>query len=81
MKLSVKQLAVSLGLVAIGGGAGLFGSRYLLPQTRSFNNFKNVTVALPPETVINRPVETSVGASGGGDMNFIATAVQKRDLL
>ncbi len=77
MKLSVKQIVVSLSLVAIGGGAGLFGSRYLLPQSRSFNNFKNVTVALPPESVINRPVGRSVGENEGGDMNFIATAVQK----
>ncbi|AFY54472.1 trypsin-like serine protease with C-terminal PDZ domain [Rivularia sp. PCC 7116] len=76
MKLSVKQLAVSLSLVAIGGGAGLLGSRFL-PQSRSYNQFKNVTAALPPETVINRPVGVSVGASRGGEMNFIASAVQK----
>ena len=77
MKLSVKQLAVSLSLVAIGGGAGLFGSRYLQPQSRYANEFKSVTVALPPETAINRPVGTSVGGNGGGEMNFIASAVQK----
>ena len=76
MKLSVKQLAVSLSLVAIGGGAGLLGSRFL-PQSRSYNQFKNVTVALPPETVINRPLGTSTAGNGGGEMNFIATAVQK----
>ncbi|MEM6753444.1 MAG: HhoA/HhoB/HtrA family serine endopeptidase [Cyanobacteria bacterium P01_C01_bin.38] len=76
MKLSAKQLAVSLSLVAIGGGAGLLGSRFL-PQSRSYNQFKNVTVALPPETVINRPVRQSTGASRGGEMNFIANAVQK----
>ncbi|MGD1912194.1 MAG: HhoA/HhoB/HtrA family serine endopeptidase [Rivularia sp. (in: cyanobacteria)] len=77
MKLSVKQLVVSLSLVAIGGGAGLFGSRYLLPQNRYANEFKNVTVALPPEAAIDRPVVKSAGANGGGEMNFIATAVQK----
>jgi len=77
MKLSVKQLAVSLSLVAIGGGAGLFGSRYLLPQNSSLNEYKNVTVALPTETVINRPVGKSAAPNGGGEMNFIATAVQK----
>ena len=76
MKLSAKQLAVSLSLVAIGGGAGLLGSRYL-PQSRSYNQFKNVTVALPPEAVINRPVEKSAGGSQRGEMNFIASAVQK----
>ncbi|MEO1376263.1 MAG: HhoA/HhoB/HtrA family serine endopeptidase [Cyanobacteria bacterium J06635_10] len=77
MKLSVKQLVVSLSLVAIGGGAGLFGSRYLLPQNRSFNEFKNVTAALPPKAAIDRPVVRSAGGNGGGEMNFIATAVQK----
>ncbi len=77
MKLSVKQLAVSLSLVVIGGGAGLLGSRYLLPQSSSSNQFKNVTVALPPESVINRPVGKSAGGSGRGEMNFIASAVQK----
>jgi S1-C subfamily serine protease len=77
MKLSVKQLAVSLSLLAIGGGAGLFGSRYLLPQNRSFNEFKNVTVALPPESRINRPVGRSGDTNGDGEMNFIASAVQK----
>ena len=77
MKLSVKQLVVSLSLVAIGCGAGLFGSRYLLPQNRYANELKNVTVALPPEAAIDRPVVKSAGANGGGEMNFIATAVQK----
>lgn len=77
MKLSVKQLAVSLSLLAIGGSAGLFASRFILPQNRSFNGFKSVTVALPPSSVINRPVEKSGGGNGGGEMNFIATAVRK----
>ncbi|MEO0686997.1 MAG: serine protease, partial [Cyanobacteria bacterium J06649_11] len=76
MKLSVKQLAVSLSLVTIGGGAGLLGSRFL-PQSHSSNQYKSVTVALPPEAVINRPVEKSAAGSRGGEMNFIASAVQK----
>ncbi len=77
MKLSVKQLAISLSLLAIGGGAGLFASRFILPQNRSFNGFKSVTVALPPSSVVNPPVGKSGGRNGGGEMNFIATAVRK----
>ncbi|MGF1674848.1 MAG: HhoA/HhoB/HtrA family serine endopeptidase [Rivularia sp. (in: cyanobacteria)] len=77
MKLSVKQLTVSLSLLAIGGGVGLFASRFILPQNRYFNDFKNVTVALPPETLINNPIGVSGGGNEGGEMNFIATAVQK----
>lgn len=77
MKLSLKQLAVYLSLVTIGGGAGLLGSRYLTPQNRSFQELKNVTVALPPETVFPNSVNGPIGATGGDNVNFIATAVQK----
>lgn len=77
MKFSVKQLAFSLSLVAIGGGAGLFGSRYILPQNGSLNEYRSIKVALPPESLINRPVGTSTGGRGSGEMNFIAAAVQK----
>jgi S1-C subfamily serine protease len=77
MKLSLKQLAVYLFLVTFGGGAGLLGSRYLTPQNRSFQELKNVTAALPPESVFPNAVNGSIGASGGDNVNFIATAVQK----
>lgn len=77
MKLSLKQLAVYLFLVTIGGGAGLLGSRYLAPQNRSFQELRNVTVALPPESVFPNSVNGSIGATGGDNVNFIATAVQK----
>ncbi|WP_341527334.1 HhoA/HhoB/HtrA family serine endopeptidase [Nostoc sp. UHCC 0302] len=77
MNLSLKQLAIYLSLVAIGGGAGLFGSRYLLPENRSFQQLKNVTITLPPESVVPNPGDGRIGASGGENVNFIATAVQK----
>ncbi|AFY49621.1 trypsin-like serine protease with C-terminal PDZ domain [Nostoc sp. PCC 7524] len=77
MNLSLKQLAVYLSLLAIGGGAGLVGSRYLLPQNRSFQQLKNVTVALPSESVTPNPVSSSLGANGGDNLNFIAHAVQR----
>jgi S1-C subfamily serine protease len=77
MKLSLKQLAVYISLVAIGGGAGLLGSRYLIPQNRPFQQLRNVTVASPQDTVIANPVPGAVGITGGDSVNFIATAVQR----
>ncbi|MDZ8235895.1 MAG: HhoA/HhoB/HtrA family serine endopeptidase [Nostoc sp. ChiQUE01a] len=77
MKLSLKQLAVYLFLLVIGGGAGLFGSRYLMPQNPSFQQLKNVTIALPPESVVPNSHNGAIGVPGGDNVNFIATAVQK----
>ncbi|WP_017651459.1 HhoA/HhoB/HtrA family serine endopeptidase [Fortiea contorta] len=77
MKLSLKQLAVYLSLVVIGGGAGLLGSRYLLPQSYSFRQLKNVTVAPPVDPVVPNSVNGAVGSPGGDNVNFIANAVQK----
>lgn len=77
MKLSLKQLTVYISLLVIGGGAGLFSSRYLLPKPYSFQELRNVTVALPSESVVPHTGGGSVGAAGGDNVNFIATAVQK----
>ncbi|BCL37365.1 HhoA/HhoB/HtrA family serine endopeptidase [Nostoc sp. MS1] len=77
MNLSLKQLAVYLSLLVVGGSAGLLGSRYLLPQNRSFQQLRNVTTALPSESVAPNPVTGSVANAGGDNVNFIASAVQK----
>ncbi len=77
MKLSLKQLTIYVFLLVIGGGAGLFGSRYLLPRNLSFQQLKNVTMASPPESVVPNSPNGAIGASGGDNVNFIATAVQK----
>ncbi|MBD2447423.1 trypsin-like peptidase domain-containing protein [Nostoc sp. FACHB-152] len=77
MNLSLKQLAIYLSLLVVGGGAGVFGSRYLLPQNRSFQELRNVTVALPPESVVPYAGSGNTGNNGGDNVNFIATAVQK----
>ena len=77
MKLSLKQLAVYVFLLVIGGGAGLFGSHYLSPQNRSFQQLKNVTMSSPPESVVPNSPNGATGATGGNSVNFIATAVQK----
>jgi S1-C subfamily serine protease len=77
MNLSLKQLAIYLSLLAIGGGTGLLGSRYFLPQNRSFRELKNVTMALPPKSVVPSYGSGMNGSTGGDNVNFIATAVQK----
>jgi len=77
MKLSLKQVAVYVFLLVFGGGAGLFGSRYLLPQNSSFQQLKNVTMASPPESIVPNSPNGAIGATGGDNVNFIATAVQK----
>jgi S1-C subfamily serine protease len=77
MKLSVKQLVLYLFLVAVGGGAGVFVSRYFLPQDHSFQELKNFTVALPPEAVVPYPIDGATNSTKSDNVNFIATAVQK----
>lgn len=77
MNLSLKQLAIYLSLLVVGGSAGILGSRYLLPPNRSFQQLRNVTAALPSESVAPNPVTGSVANAGGDNVNFIASAVQK----
>ena len=77
MNLPLKQLAIYLSLLAIGSGAGVLGSSYLLPHNRSFKELRNVTVSSSPESVVPHPVGGAIGAAGGDNLNFIASAVQK----
>ncbi|MEH2436185.1 MAG: HhoA/HhoB/HtrA family serine endopeptidase [Nostoc sp.] len=77
MKLSLKQLAIYVFLLLFGCGAGLFGSRYLLLKNSSFQQLRNVTMASPPESVVPNSSNGAIGATGGDNVNFIATAVQK----
>lgn len=77
MRLSLKQLAFSLILLAIGGGAGLLAGRYFPAETRPFERLITVPVALPPVPQQTFPSRGSVGRTGGDDLNFIATAVQQ----
>ncbi len=77
MNLPLKQLAIYLSLLAIGSGAGVLGSRYLLPHNRSFKELRNITVASSPESVVPHAVGGASGATGGDNLNFIASAVQK----
>jgi S1-C subfamily serine protease len=77
MKLSLKQLAVYIGLVVIGSGGGVFASRYFWTHNLSFQQLKNVAVTLPAESVVPQPVNGILNSSGGDNVNFIATAVSK----
>ncbi|KAB8331861.1 PDZ domain-containing protein [Scytonema tolypothrichoides VB-61278] len=77
LSLSLKQLVIYLSLLTIGGGAGLFGSRYFVPQNSWFRELRNVTASSSSETSIPSPVGGQTGTTIGDNMNFIATAVQK----
>jgi len=71
MSLSVKQLITYLSLLAIGGGAGLAGTRYLKVENQSTAQIQAVPVALKalPIAQGNSNPQT--------DLNFIAEAVEK----
>lgn len=81
MKLSLKQIAVYFSLVTMGGVFGgssvIFANSFLIPQKRSFQELKNVTVASTPDTFVAPRVGGVIGAVGGDDVNFVATAVQR----
>ena len=76
MSLSWKHLALSLTLLAIGGGAGLWSSRYLRPEP-PFEQLTAVPVTIPPVSEQPFPSRGADGISRGGERNFIATAVEK----
>jgi hypothetical protein len=75
MNVSLKQLAVYLGLVVIGSGGGVFVSRYFWTHNLSFQELKNVAVTLPAESAAPQPVNGILNTSGSDNINFIATAV------
>lgn len=77
MSLSLKQLAFSLTLLAIGGGAGLLGSRYLPVENRPFQQLRTVPVVVPPVSPARRFPAGVIGETSGQERNFIATAVEQ----
>ncbi|PSF38593.1 serine protease [Aphanothece hegewaldii CCALA 016] len=73
MGLSSKQLAIYFGLLALGGGAGLIGSRYLNEQELTTQIDENPQIV--PATI--KPFALPSYSSSGDNLNFIAKAVQK----
>ena len=70
MSLSLKKLSVYLGLLVIGGAAGVWGNRYLIDQQQTGEQPQLVPAALQPSRL--QP-STSVPEN----LNFIAKAVQQ----
>ncbi len=77
MKLSYKQLAVYFSLLMIGGSLGLFGSRYLMPQSSSFRQLTNITTDPSQENTTPLRLDRNVEKTDRTRVNFIANAVQK----
>jgi S1-C subfamily serine protease len=77
MELSVKQLAVYLCFVSMGGGVGLFGGQYLPRRYSSLSELKNVTASVSSDTFIASPTQSVQSLPQGDNVNFIANAVQK----
>lgn len=71
MKFSLKKLGICLGLLALGGGAGLWGSRYLRQEPATVGNSQVYSTVIPTISNPQPNIETD------RDINFIATAVQK----
>ena len=70
MSLSLKKLSVYLGLLVVGGAAGVWGNRYLIDQQQTEEQPQLVPAALQPSRL--QP-STSVPEN----LNFIAKAVQQ----
>lgn len=73
MGLSSKQLAIYLSLLALGGGAGLVGSRYINEQASTKQT--DETPEIVPATI--KPFVLPSYSSSQDNLNFIAKAVQK----
>jgi S1-C subfamily serine protease len=72
MSLPVKQLIAYLTLLAIGGGAGLAGSRYLQAQDLGNNGGAQVV-----SSVLQPPLPSAQSRASEDNLNFIASAVEK----
>jgi len=77
MSLSLKSLTTALIFLAIGGGAGWWGSQYFSMYNRSSKELSTVPVIVPPLSEQLLMPETPTGTSGNSDRNFIASAVEK----
>ena len=79
MSLSLRQLALSLTLLTIGGGVGWFSSRYFSAEKRSMTRITAVPMTLTPapeRDYASRDM-TQGRRTEHSDLNFIALAVRK----
>jgi S1-C subfamily serine protease len=74
MKLSFKQLATYISLLAVGSGAGLLGSQYLVNQSREKPNASAPAVLVKPMISTNKPLANPAESANS---NFIAVAVER----
>jgi len=77
MRLTLKQLAISVTLLAIGGSAGWLVSRYFAPENRPFQQLKMVPITVPPVTGQAFPSGGAEANRSKDNRNFIATAVEQ----
>lgn len=75
MNLSFKQLATYVALLAVGGGAGVVSSQYLINQPSS-GNYSSFPTVLKPHSGSGDQT-TATAANNPGSSNFIAAAVEK----
>jgi S1-C subfamily serine protease len=77
MGLSLKKLALSVALLALGGGAGLWVSRYLPLENQFSQQQITMPVAVPPQSGVQNPSGGMGSIASSSDRNFIAAAVQE----
>ncbi len=77
MSLSLKKLIFSVTLLVLGGGIGLWGSRYLPSNGRVLEQRATMPVAVPPIPGSQISPGRMGGITGSSDRNFIAAAAQQ----
>jgi S1-C subfamily serine protease len=75
MNLSFKQLATYASLLAIGGGAGMIGTHYLLGQQRSPDRYSDLPSVLRP--IAGSGGQPAAIASSPNSSNFISLAAER----
>jgi S1-C subfamily serine protease len=75
MNLSFKQLTTYASLLAIGSGAGILGSQYLLGHQRPSSNYADAPPMIVP--LAGSSSQSSASAAFSSNSNFIASAVER----
>ncbi len=75
--ISFKNVAISVTLLALGGAAGLWGSRYLPLDNNLVDPSQTIPVAHPPTSLRQNATVPMNGIAASSDRNFIAEAVEQ----